>query len=562
MNTLPALPRHEAQSWVPATNTVQPQNNDETNNYPVTINWDAIPKIDSSGQKTLSPEGATPEYFTAPLPRNNWVDSLAADNYRPMKTPSEHTAVHVKAQVKKQWGVDVDPEKTFLVTIAYDRTKRPYKGVILQKISLADAARLNSQGTPLPSRMPQRGNPSLGDNPIEILPTSQHSQKPGPDGTFPLPDVGVFSAHHQAIYTEPSPSEPNTYSAANQTPIPPKEFQKMVWNHAYKKPYDEYLNHYWAHNDTRSSYSLLGKISYLKAAHTQHHEQSLDEEGRKIAMRLSGIPSNQTYMDVDAQTLKKPYIPDPGLETKFLTFNGFKSTDIFYTRDTTTQKTLLYIPGNSSPIHTFDSPESMNEWLGNQLTDKAKAEEFKTHFLPRDQPSSYFYAGMDARIDVLQKRMANQGTNEHYKEQGYWKEGGLFDGEKIEGDPFKAVQQRVETAVKASTSQQFVLNTDITKKTVLKATNVLSYALLFLAPLGMAFPPVGVLMSALSTATGLVKLGIGIDDKVQDRPGGADRITFGLWNAATPVLTSGFGKALEPVTQPFKTFLQPLIFKN
>jgi len=500
-------------------------------------------------KKTLTPEGATPGYFTEPLPRNNAIESAAADNHKPLKSPSEHTAVHVKNQIKQKWGVDVDPEKTYLITFAYDKTTTPHKAVITQKISLADAARLNVQGTEKPGSMSfkHEARSTTPKTSFEIQPYSPHDQKPKADGTFDLPNVGIFNEYFQGIYTEPSPDSPNTYGTDQLLPIPPDDFKEMVLHHAYKKPYDEYLNFYWSHNNNREKYTKLNRIAYLKAAHTQHHEQSLDEEGRKIAMRLTGVPPDQTYMEVDGSTLNKPYVPDPNLETKFLTFKGFSSTNIFYTRDTTTQKTLLYIPGNSSPIHTFDSPAAMNKWLANQLKDKDKAEAFKQHFSPRDYSSSLFSHGFDRQMNVFRQTIEAKGAVDFHEEQGHWQEGGIFGGEKVEGDPFKEMQKRTEKVMKNSTSHQFVLNSDHTKNQVLGATKILDAALLFLMPLGIAFPPIGVLLTGLSITTGAIKTGIGIDDKVQDRPGGADRITFGLFNALKPIFTAGLGKAAPSI---------------
>ncbi|NWA69954.1 dermonecrotic toxin domain-containing protein [Pseudomonas reactans] len=504
--------------------------------------------------KRLSSAGATPDYFTEPLQNNRLIDTYALDNYKPIVTPTAYTGTLVKAQIKKKFGLDVDPNKTYLVTIAYNRDKKPYEGVIVQKISLADAARLNIQSTSLPGLPQKYRDPKEASSlSINIQPNSRHTERPGVDGTFPTPLVGQFNTQYQAIYTEPSADSPTTFGPDNQLPIDPKEFKQMSWDHAYKKPYDDYLNFYWSHNNTRHAYAQLSKVSYLKAAHTQHHEQSLDEAGRKIAMRLTGIPADQTYLDAGGFTLETPYVRDPNLETKLLTFNGFKSTSIFYTRDTQTQKTLLYIPGNASPIHSFDSPEAMNKWLGSQLTDEHKVEAFKTYFSLSDLDSSLFFRGLNDRIHFLHNHLKEPGAVDYYERRGYWKEGGVFSGDTVEGDPFKEMQVRTESEMKRTTGEQFVLNSDHTKKTILKANRWLSTALLFLTPLGMALPPVGLLLTGLSVGTGVVELGVGIDDKVHGRPGGSDRILFGAFNALKPVFTAGLGNGLPP--------LKPLIQK-
>lgn len=512
-------------------------------------------------KKKLTPEGATPEYFNEPLPRNNALDSAAQDNYKPIKSPNQHTAVHIKGQIKHKWGIDLDPEKTYLVTIAYDNSQKPYKGSIVQKISLADAARSNVQGNPMSMKVPKLPEGAAPPS-IEIEPISRHNEPPGADGTFPLPPEKGYRTHYQGIYTEPSSESANKYSADNHVPIPAADFQQMVWDHSYKKPYDNYLDFYWSHNNTRDAYTTLSKISFLKAAHKQHHEQSLDEESRKIAMRLGGIPKNETYMDASAQTLNKPYVPDPDLETKVLTFNGFKSIDIFYTRDTKTNKTLLYIPGNSSPLHAFDSPAAMNEWLGEQLKDKEKAEAFRKHFSQSIQGSSLFKAGFEKSLELFHQRLQQPGHVAFHKQRGDWKEGEIFGGDKIEGDPFKELQRNTESAMKESTSQQFVLNSDRTKNQILKAGKYLDIMLLFATPLGIALPPVGILLTGLNIASGVLKLGVGIDDKVHNRPDADNRITYGVFNAIKPVVTAGLGNAIKPVVAPAIPLLKQMVLNS
>ncbi len=507
--------------------------------------------------QTLPSEGASPAYFAGPLLRNNAVESAAIGNYKSLKSPSQHTAVHVNAQVKERWNVDVDPEKTYLITFAYNKYTTPHKAVITQKMSLADAARLNVQGTQRPPNMSfkHEARSNTPSTSFEVQPYSLHTSAPGENGTFKTSNAGTFNEYYTGIYTEPSADAPDTYGKDQLQPIPPKAFKEMVKVHAYKKPYDEYLSFYWSHNDTRESYTKLNKLAYMKSAHIQHHEQSLDEEGRKIAMHLAGVPPNQSYMDFNGSTLNKPYVAAPNLETRFLTFVGSRSTNIFYTRDINTQKTVLFIPGNSSPLHTFESPGAMNKWLANELRDEDKANVFRQHFSPKDLSSSLLHRGFDDQLKVIRARIKDPGAVEYFETQDYWKEGDVFGGDKVEGDPFKELQKRTENVMKVSTSDQFVLNSDLTKKTLIKALKILDTGLLFLTPLGVIFPPVGILLTGLSVTSGAIKTGIGIDDKVHGRPGATDRITFGVFSAIKPILTAGLGKALPPVGGVLKTII-------
>ncbi|WP_237499356.1 hypothetical protein, partial [Pseudomonas edaphica] len=101
--------------------------------------------------------------------------------------------------------------------------------------------------------------------------------------------------------------------------------------------------------------------------------------------------------------------------------------------------------------------------------------------------------------------------------------------------------------------------TDHNKQTILKAKKWLDGALLLATPIGLALPPVGILLTALSVGSGLLEVGVGIHDNANDRANADDRITFGVFNALKPILTAGAGKASEPITGPIKTVLKATI---
>lgn len=511
--------------------------------------------VDLASQKAvLTPEGASPAYFKEPVKRNEALDNYGR-SYTPIKSANEITSEQVKAHIEEKFGfTNIDPEKTFLVTIVFnDRgDKEPNKGVITQKISLTEAARRNIQGTHLPYFSGPDSRSQYDDGPprIEIDNKSRHTTETNANGEFSTAENFTYNKWFQGIYLEPYSGAPNTYDASNYVPIAPKEFQQMVWDNAYKQPYDNYLKDYWNAN-TRAEFTGTATVTYLTAAHIQHHDKSLTENDRKIAMGVAGVPPDKTYLSVTPEELKQPYKADPNLETKFLTFSGFE-TRMFYTRDKTTQRTLLYVPGDFPPLHAFDSVEAMNRALGEALKDPQRAQMLKLQFRPEDRPDYGRWVGADARIDVTSKRLNQYLSEEELENSGFWKEGGAFDGHVIEGNPFEELQYRTEKASKAAIDQQFVLNSDHTKTQVLGWLRIASYALLLFAPLGMAFPPVGVALTAAATGIGGAELGIGIDDKIHNRPGADNRIFSGILNTVKPVLTEGFGIAFKPVSGAIK----------
>lgn len=113
-----------------------------------------------------------------------------------------------RGSCKTQVGLDVDPDKTYLTTIAYDHTSytRPRKGYIIKKISLTDAAMRNIQGEELPSGMPL------------FRYSTYKNGKPSINGVFDAPDGERISTHYTGLYTEPDSSSPNAYSAETRFP--------------------------------------------------------------------------------------------------------------------------------------------------------------------------------------------------------------------------------------------------------------------------------------------------------------------------------------------------------
>ncbi|MBN2990489.1 hypothetical protein JWR97_02505 [Pseudomonas cedrina subsp. fulgida] len=495
-----------------------------------------------------------PAYFKAPVQSNEAVEQRLRAYTKPL-TANQVTSVHVRRQIMEKYDKDLDPDKTYLVTIAYDhRTNTPpYKGVIVQKISLTDAAKLNQQDIVLPSRM---GTRTGEEGPFQIKSSSRHNETPTATGTFELPDQDSgFTSYYQGIYTEPAQGSENVYDEHNKVDIPAADFKQMVWDYSYKTPYDEYLDDYWD-NNSRHAYTSAATGVYLKTAHTQHHDESLGENDRRIAMGVAGLPADKKYADLNDHDLSQPYKADPNLETKFLTFNGFEMR-AFYTRDKTTGRVLLYLPGQTPALKGFNTVQDMNKWLGEQVKDPQKAAALKFYFKPQDRPTEFRTLGADARLDFVGRFLKGDFPDEKKQTQGYWEEGGLFGGQVVQGNPFEEMQRRTEADMKAATRQQFVLNRDIKEQIAFKYLTYASYGLILLAPLGIAFPPLGAALTGVAVGIGAAKLGIGIDSYNNGRPGADKRVVEGISDVLKPLFFEGIAHAGKPIS----AFLKGVVSK-
>lgn len=490
------------------------------------------------GSAATAGQDLTAACFKAPVATNKAVQQLITDYTYP-KTPDEVTSLHVRRQIKQTFGKDIDPDKTYLVSIQYDhRTNAPpYSGVIVQKISLTQAARLNQQDEPEFHGALR----SKEDGPFEIRQSSRHTHDPDGFGRFARPNESGFTSHFQGIYTEPSQATAHLYDASNRVDISATDFKQMVWDNSYKSPYDQYLNSYWNSN-SRHAYAQASRGAFLQASHW-----SLSENDRQIAMGAAGLPADQSYQSLSHNDLIQPYKADPNLQTKFLTFKGFNMR-AFYTLDKSTGRVLLYLPGHGSMLKGFDSKKHMNKWLAEQLKDPQQVDSFKLYFRPQDRPDEFLSKGIDALIDNTRNVLNSDLPVATQEKLGYFDEGGLFDGQVVQGNPFEELQQRTEQDLKNATRFQFVLNRDVTAKTAFKYLNWAKYGLLLLAPLGIAFPPLGAALTVASVSVGAAELGVGIDSYINKRPEADKLISEGTAKTFVPLFTSGLGNAFKPIS--------------
>ena len=116
----------------------------------------------------------------------------------------------------------------------------------------------------------------------------------------------------------------------------------------------------------------MSKISFVKAINLQRLEGTLGPVEAALAQRALGAVAQKDWSELTVQDFTKPAVKDPNLEIGLLSINGLQSTDLMCVTDRKTQLTLLYIPGNSSPIHRFDNPQQMKTWLAGQASDPVK----------------------------------------------------------------------------------------------------------------------------------------------------------------------------------------------
>ncbi|WP_294737208.1 DUF6543 domain-containing protein [uncultured Pseudomonas sp.] len=519
-----------------------------------------------NSQKTVTPVN---------LGLNINVDPAAKEISRAFKSIEQEASDFLKekfAQMKAQetdpaqkskW--DIDPDNTYLVTYDYNSLgDKPYPAKITQRISLTQALIKNAQDTPAGKGYAVA---FFDGGPDVKVQDSLPMEKPGVfdfSSRFNPNSKNADITHsYQGIYIE-SPGAPSQiYNASNQSPITPEEFKKLIWKADFQKPYTAFLDEFW--NSHKEKYPVLAKAAFVKSAMAQHQEGSLTTEGRELVMRAAGLPGNQdSWPDIKYEDLQKNPPKDPNIEIGLLKLGQYQSTDLMYITDNKVNLdangnklpplTLLYIPGNSSPIHSFNSPAEMKTWLAAQMADPLKRNAMASHFALKDKPNGWDRAGIDETLSGLgtwpEKRETPGGlfSYDHRAFSGKWDPQEFITTE-TNNLPFEEITQRQKDRSYADASVKITSDRDVTKTNIIDGLEKAAKAALFLTPLSLVVPEVALALDTFYLASGAVTASIGVDDKTHGKTSGTDRIVFGLFNAATVVAPKVLGAAGKQVEE-------------
>lgn len=479
------------------------------------------------------------------LPYNPGVEKYIWKAKDGFKTPSQSTAEIIRSELKTRWGKDIDPDNTFIVTLNYDpKQPQPRGGKVLNKISLTQAALHNVQ----------RANKNdEHQTPLEKQRSTLHTWLGRLAPLLPLPavvdEIDTLARRqrtYEGIFVGAEPGGREVYNSRNLLRQTPAAFRDIVWNTELSKPYTQFLNEFWPAHEGK--YAQLSKASLVGAALSQFENDSLSASDTNLVMRAAGLPPNTTWENLKLDDLAPATTQDPSVEVGLLSINGFKSTDLLCITDKTPRfdadgkpatRTLLYIPGNSSPLHTFDSQAQMKRWLAEQAADPVKREALSMHFPLRDQADRHFSDGVNQTLVGLggwsKKDAPDAGFLERLNE---FDPQTLITIETLSDDPFDVMTQRQKARSYADAETEITTDGDVTKATILEVLETTTKVALMMTPLAMVMPEVAVGLELYYVAAGAVEVGVGADDLRHGKPGGADHIVFGVLNAL-PVIAGG-----------------------
>lgn len=421
-------------------------------------------------------------------------------------------------------GVNLDPDQIDVVTLHVHTAEiGRYQAVVVQRLSLTQAVLTNWQGESNNNvfgglfRQPWAGQlPS--DGPIALV-----DELPAQ----PIYDNAAGYTVFNGLFKRTTPAR---YDHSTLLDVRAEALQSHVEALDFHTRYKALLDDYW--HQYLPDYRLCCKLNFIAACNKQVAEGSLSDAARKLAWRAAELtPQGE------------------GLRLSTLSIYGYAATDLLYINDSSTDLTLLYAPGNSSPLLEFANEELLKDWVGRQCKGAAERRALKQHFRLVDRPQGIEFSGLDTALEGLGAYPHNHRLPpEHgfFNDDGPWPPRTYVNyrpgkyNPRITGDLFQALAERQRQRCYDDADFLITSNSDIVKS---RWAGYLNTTLTLLAPLTFVVPG----LAPLLAAGGIVQLGLGLDQAIngktlQDKQQGVSNITYGLLNA-TPLAIEAVAKA-------------------
>jgi hypothetical protein len=505
---------------------------------------------------SLSADSSSSEIaVAAPAAIQQRLDHLGTTTAPP--TPQTSLSAWLRPELKQQFGQDIDPDHTYLVSLNYNTDgesgKGPYPGQVVRKQSLTEAAMANSQA------------PDVGDAGNTVVPyrangpdiqLTAHLPIKRPSGLGDLAyrywahghDEGAdYTYTYEGIYKE---SDPPRYDQRTQLALDPKDFRARVWTADPSKVVHAQLDGFWAEHE--KDYAQKARISFFGAAFKEiptsaaatYKPGDLKPDDRKLA----------------AAMLKQP--PEPGVECGRLTIHGYTSTDIMYARDRANGRMLLYIPGDKKRLHGFDSANELAGWLASEKQDVPARTALGTHFSAYDRQDGtsnlFSRSGVDSALAGMAAYPQDYAPPGLLWHKGQWRPDQEIGLSAIPGDPFDNLLKSTKERSYQDADTLVTSDKDVTEKNILKYLNIGGVVLgAVLVPLSAVGEGAGILthvVAGLDAGAGVASIGIGLDERSRSKPGWADDAINGAMQVAlagTPTLAEKLAGAKgSPARKP------------
>ncbi|URM25667.1 hypothetical protein LLY42_16815 [Pseudomonas frederiksbergensis] len=438
--------------------------------------------------------------------------------------------------IKEKWGADIDPQTALLVTLDYNYHGHPpesgvHQGQVGSSRSLIQALLGNYQTV---------GDGRFGETAF---------------GLYTPPDIGpsvrivekvdefayVGNGNHDTYEGIYRATVPQSYGPHTQINLRPADFKQWVWGLFLSRRYQTYLDQAWPSDAVIAapgSYALRTsvKAAFVMAARLQYQERCLSRKGLELAMQAAGLPAAQTWETLTIKQLQAPTRMPPGVEASRLKLYRYTATDIWCFQERSGSRVLLYIPGNSSPLHEFTDSRQLRQWIVAQGRVADTKQALAAHFSEEDREDGTFHAGVLTALEgmaIYPKMHRLTKSAGFFNNDGHWDPHDYIDFDRSSSatDPFaqlvRSMKQAAQDSVKTIRDDAQVNRDNLSAfvEPIVQWINQFGPLALFV-PGGEGF----------LVLAGLIDAGYGLHEAIEgktasERSEGVTRTVFGLLNA-------------------------------
>ena len=463
--------------------------------------------------------------------------------------------------IKEKWGANIDPQTALLVTLDYHYKGHPAQegieqGQVASSRSLLQALLANYQ--------------TIGDGRFAETAFGLYTPPDIGPSVRIVQNVDEFADHgrgnhetYEGIYRQ---TAPQSYGPLTQIDLRPADFKRWVWELDLQGLYKTYLDHAWPSDDVlaaASPYPLRTsvKAAFVMTAWLQLHEQRLTQKGLELVLQAAGLPPDQSWETLTIKQLQAPTRVSSYVKAGRLKLYRYTATDIWALRDTASARVLLYIPGNSSPLHEFANATQMHHWIVAQGKDSTTKQALASHFAEGDREDGTFHAGVLTALDGMAQYPAKHRLTNNagfFNNDGYWGPDEYigYDDPPPATDPFAQLVPTMKQAAMASLDS-IRSDAQVNRDNLSAVVEPLVQWINRFGPLAL-FVPGGEGILALA---GLIDAGYGLDQVVNgktsnERSEGVTRTVFGLLNAL-PIAAEVALKGETAVAHPEEGGVRP-----
>ncbi|SQF98355.1 leucine rich repeat domain protein [Paucimonas lemoignei] len=451
------------------------------------------------------------------LPVNNpLMDAFVAAHGAVVQSPATFARQLIKSHARSHWALDIDPDAICLTSLLYNSppAPSPYPATVQHALTMTEALLHNVRRRSRLSRWFSTVQPwtagGLAFKPVEQL----------------LANFTVRS--YEGLYRR---STPQAYDASTQLTVAPDAFKRFIEGTQLSALYQGYLERFLSAN--AAHFPVLAKAAFVRAALMQVHEQTLSKADQQLALEAAGLDPSQRWEDMTPEMLSRPFASAGHIVVSPLKVHHYSATDILLIQNQNTRRTILYIPGNSSPLHGFADEHEVSDWLAVQCREPVKRQVLATHFQERDGSDGLFISGLHSALEGI-------ASYPYWFRSGSWPPRHyVHAGQPIKGDPFDFLRDSLQARLRADAksiihNRQEVLLDDLAEG--------LTRSLVFVGLIALMVPeavPFIIGLSATLVGVGAVQAHQG--KTFEARKQAAQRIEFGVFNAV-PLALEGVVK--------------------